>query len=148
YPFYYAFDGAPPPPRTGAAHAPIYPYGPFAAGDGKTVMLGLQNEREWMVFCRDVLPGPALATNPRFASNSRRSAAREALREIIVDAFASLTAAEVVRRLDDAGIANARMNDMSEVWNHAQLTARQRWTEVGSPAGPIPALMPPAMPHH
>jgi len=147
YPFYYAFDGAPPPPRTGAAHATIYPYGPFTAGDGKIVMLGLQNEREWTVFCRDVLRDAALATDPRFASNSRRSAAREALREIIVDAFASLTAAEVVRRLDDAGIANARMNDMSEVWNHAQLAARQRWTEVGSPAGPIPALVPPAMPH-
>ena len=147
YPFYYAYDGAPPPSRTGAAHATIYPYGPFAAGDGKIVMLGLQNEREWTVFCRDVLRDAALATDPRFASNSRRSATREALREIIVDAFASLTAAEVVRRLDDAGIANARMNDMSEVWSHAQLAARQRWTEVGSPAGPIPALVPPAIPH-
>ena len=146
YPFYYAYDGAPPPPRTGAAHATIYPYGPFAAGDGKIVMLGLQNEREWAVFCSDVLRDAALASDARFASNSRRSAARDALREIIVDAFASLTATEVVRRLDDAGIANARMNDMSEVWGHAQLAARKRWTEVGSPAGPIPALVPPAMP--
>ena len=147
YPFYYAYAGAAPPPRTGAAHATIYPYGPFVAGDGKIVMLGLQNEREWAVFCDEVLRDAALATDSRFASNSRRTFAREELREIIVDAFASLTAAEVVARLDAAGIANARMNDMHEVWNHAQLAARERWTEVGSPAGPIPALIPPAMPH-
>ncbi|MET0205522.1 MAG: CaiB/BaiF CoA-transferase family protein [Casimicrobiaceae bacterium] len=147
YPFYYAYDGAPPPPRTGAAHATIYPYGPFVAGDGKIVMLGLQNEREWALFCEQVLRNAALATDGRFASNSRRTAARDELRDIIVDAFASLTAAEVVGRLDGAGIANARMNDMQEVWEHAQLRARKRWTEVGSPAGPIPALIPPAMPH-
>jgi itaconate CoA-transferase len=147
YPFYYAYDGAPPPPRTGAAHATIYPYGPFVAGDGKIVMLGLQNEREWAVFCEQVLRNAALATDSRFASNSRRTAARDELRKIIVDAFASLTAAEVVARLDGAGIANARMNDMGEVWQHAQLAARKRWTTVGSPAGPIPALVPPAMMH-
>jgi len=147
YPFYYAYAGAAPPPRTGAAHATIYPYGPFVAGDGKIVMLGLQNEREWAVFCDEVLRNAALAMDSRFASNSRRTSAREELREIIVDAFASLTAAEVVGRLDAAGIANARMNDMHEVWEHAQLAARKRWTEVGSPAGPIPALVPPAMPH-
>jgi itaconate CoA-transferase len=147
YPFYYAYDGAPPPPRTGAAHATIYPYGPFVAGDGKIVMLGLQNEREWAVFCEQVLRNAALATDSRFASNSRRTAARDELRKIIVDAFASLTAAEVVARLDGAGIANARMNDMGEVWQHAQLAARKRWTTVGSPAGPIPALIPPAMMH-
>ena len=80
YPLYYAFDGAAPPPRTGAAHATIYPYGPFPAGDGKVVMLGLQNEREWAVFCRDVLGQPALATDERFATNSKRNATREALR--------------------------------------------------------------------
>ncbi len=147
YPFYYAYDGAPPPPRSGAAHATIYPYGPFAAGDGKIVMLGLQNEREWAVFCSEVLRDPALATDLRFASNSKRTAARDELRDIIVDAFASLTAAEVVARLDDVGIANARMNDMHELWDHAQLAARKRWTTVDSPAGPIPALIPPALMH-
>ena len=145
YPLYYASDGAPPPLRTGAAHATIYPYGPFPAGDGKTVMLGLQNEREWGVFCRDVLRNPGLATDARFASNSRRTAARDALRPIIVDTFATLTAAEVVARLDEAGIANARMNDMHAVWSHAQLAARDRWTQVDSPAGTIPALLPPGM---
>jgi hypothetical protein len=85
YPLYYAFDGAAPPPRAGAAHATIYPYGPFPAGDGKTVMLGLQNEREWVAFCRFVLEQPALATDPRFVSNAARTAAREALRAIIVE---------------------------------------------------------------
>ena len=146
YPLYYAHDGAPPPPRTGAAHATIYPYGPFPAGDGKIVMLGLQNEREWTVFCEKVIRNAPLAADPRFASNSRRTTAREELRAIIVDAFKGLTAAEVVARLDAAGIANARMNDMHEVWEHAQLKARGRWTTVETPAGAIAALLPPALP--
>ncbi|MFY9510102.1 MAG: CaiB/BaiF CoA-transferase family protein [Rubrivivax sp.] len=143
FPMYYAYDGAPPPPRSGAAHATIYPYGPFPAGDGKTVMLGLQNEREWLVFCEQVLQQPALAAEARFASNARRNAAREALRALIVQAFAVLSAAEVVARLDAAGIANAQVNTMADVWAHAQLQARGRWTEVDSPAGPLPALRPP-----
>ncbi len=143
YPLYYAYNGADPPPRAGAAHATIYPYGPFPAGDGKIVMLGLQNEREWAVFCDKVLGAPALAADERFASNSKRTVAREALRAIIVAAFASLTAAQVIERLDAAGIANARMNDMHEVWSHPQLQARQRWIEVDTPAGRIPALLPP-----
>jgi crotonobetainyl-CoA:carnitine CoA-transferase CaiB-like acyl-CoA transferase len=146
YPLYYAFDGAEPPPRSGAAHATIYPYGPFPAGDGRIVMLGLQNEREWAVFCRDVLMQPALATDDRFATNSKRNAAREALRAIIVAAFAPLTAAKVIERLDAAGIANARMNDMHEVWAHPQLAARGRWVDVDTPAGKVPALVPPGMP--
>ncbi len=143
YPLYYAYDGAPPPPRAGAAHATIYPYGPFPAGDGRTVMLGLQNEREWSAFCRTVLLQPALADDPRFASNTQRSAHREALRTIIVDAFAALGAAEVLRRLDEAQIANAQVNTMHELWQHPQLQARRRWTEVATPNGPIPALLPP-----
>ena len=144
YPLYYAYEGAPPPARTGAAHATIYPYGPFAAGDGKIVMLGLQNEREWAVFCDKVIGNADLATDPRFSSNSRRTAARDALRAIVVESFARLTADEVVARLDAAQIANARMNGMEEVWNHAQLKARGRWTEVATSAGPIAALRPPA----
>jgi len=143
YPLYYAFDGAPPPPRTGASHATIYPYGPFPAGDGGTVMLGLQNEREWAAFCETVLLRPALAADPRFGSNSKRTAERAALREIIVQTFASLTAAQVVQRLEAAQIANARVNTMAEVWQHPQLKARERWREVGSPVGPLPALLPP-----
>ena len=143
YPLYYAFDGATAPPRTGDAHATITPYGPFTAGDGKTVMLGLQNEREWEVFCRAVLDRPDLASDPRFSSSSRRTANRRELEAAIVASFASLTSEQLIARLDAAQIANARMNDMHDVWEHPQLRARGRWTEVATPAGPIPALLPP-----
>jgi itaconate CoA-transferase len=143
YPLYYAFDGAEPPPRSGAAHATIYPYGPFPAGDGGVVMLGLQNEREWQVFCQRVLERPALAGDPRFASNAARTVARDALRAIVVEAFAALGTEQVVARLDAAQIANARVNTMAEVWAHPQLRARGRWTEVETPSGPVPALLPP-----
>ncbi len=143
YPMYYAFDGAPPPPRTGAAHATIYPYGPFPTGDGGSVMLGLQNEREWVSFCARVLLQPALAEDARFAGNARRVAAIDALRPIIVAAFAGLSAAELAARLDAAQIANARVNTMHEVWEHPQLKARDRWREVGSSVGPLPAMLPP-----
>ncbi|MCZ2105500.1 MAG: CoA transferase [Burkholderiales bacterium] len=143
YPMYYAFEGAPPPPRTGASHASIYPYGPFAVGDGGTVMLGLQNEREWKAFCEQVLDDAPLATDPRFDANARRSAHRDELRALIVQAFAGMTTAQVEARLDAAGIANARMNDMAGLWRHPQLAARERWAQVGSPAGEIPALLPP-----
>ena len=144
FPLYYAFEGAPPPPRTGAFHATIFPYGPFPAGDGGTVMLGLQNEREWAAFCREVLGEPGLAGDERFDSNVRRVANRDALTAVIVAGFARLTAPEVVARLDAAGIANAAVNDMRALWAHPQLAARGRWREVGTPAGPVPALLPPA----
>lgn len=143
YPLYYAFDGAPPPPRMGESHATIYPYGPFPAGDGKVVMLGLQNEREWQAFCETVLLQPALAREERFASNSRRSAARQELRQIIVDAFSGLTSDQVIERLDAAQIASANVNDMHAVWEHPQLKARKRWREVDTSAGRVPALLPP-----
>ncbi|QJY31643.1 CoA transferase [Diaphorobacter sp. JS3050] len=145
YPMYYAFDGAPPPPRTGASHASIYPYGPFVAGDGKTVMLGLQNEREWKAFCDAVLQRPEVATDARFDSNGQRNAHRDALQALILQEFSTLSAAQVVERLDQAGIANARVNDMADLWAHPQLAARQRWIEVDSPVGRIPALLPPGV---
>ncbi|MGE8064969.1 CaiB/BaiF CoA transferase family protein [Pseudomonas sp. NPDC089569] len=143
YPLYYAYNDAPPPPRAGASHSTIYPYGPFPAGDGGVVMLGLQNEREWRSFCEAVLQQPTLADDPRFASNPQRSANRIELRQIILALFADLTADAVVQRLDEAQIANARVNDMAKVWQHPQLRARDRWREVGSPAGTVPALLPP-----
>jgi itaconate CoA-transferase len=143
YPMYYAMDNASPPPRSAAAHATIYPYGPFAAGDGGTVMLGLQNEREWVQFCQHVLQQPALASDARFDSNARRNANRQDLQTIILDTFAALTAEQVIARLDVAQIANARMNTMAELWAHPQLKARERWTSVDSPAGELPALLPP-----
>ena len=145
YPLYYAFEGAAPPPRSGAAHATIYPYGPFPAGDGATVMLGLQNEREWEVFCRKVLEQPALASDPRYASNALRVAAREELHRLIVATFASMSSEQVVARLDTAQIANARVNTMGDVWTHPQLKARGRWVDVETPAGKVPALLPPGL---
>jgi crotonobetainyl-CoA:carnitine CoA-transferase CaiB-like acyl-CoA transferase len=143
FPMYYAYQGANPPVRAGASHASIYPYGPFPAGDGGTVMLGLQNEREWKTFCDQVLMQPQLAQDPRFANNSLRHQHRNDLHELIRQAFAGLSTEQVVQRLEDAGIANARMNDMAGLWAHPQLKARQRWREVDSPAGQIPALLPP-----
>jgi len=146
FPLYYAYDGTEPPVRAGASHATIYPYGPFPAGDGKVVMLGLQNEREWAVFCDKVLEQPDLKTDPRFSSGPRRSTARKELYQIIARAFAHLTAEQIVKRLDDAQIGNARMNDMREVWEHAQLRARERWMDVDSPVGKIRAMLPPGVP--
>ncbi|MDI9332154.1 MAG: CaiB/BaiF CoA-transferase family protein [Alphaproteobacteria bacterium] len=143
FPMYYAYQCATPPARAGASHASIYPYGPFPAGDGGTVMLGLQNEREWKIFGEQVLLQPNLVADERFASNSQRHHNRAALYELIRQAFAPLSTEQVVQRLEDAGIANARMNDMAGLWAHPQLKARERWREVGSPAGPIPALLPP-----
>ncbi len=143
YPMYYAYAGAPPPPRAGAAHATIFPYGPFPCGDGKTAMLGLQNEREWATFCAKVLLQPALADDPRFAGNASRVAHRDALRSIIVEAFSALTAAQVMARLEAAQIANAEVKDMAGLWAHEQLAARERWRDVDTPAGKVPALLPP-----
>jgi itaconate CoA-transferase len=143
YPLYYAFEGAPPPPRTAASHASIYPYGPFQVGDGGSVILGVQNEREWAQFCEKVLCDAKLASDPRFASNAQRNANRAELKALILAAFSPLNTAQVEQRLDEAQIANARMNDMAGLWAHPQLTARGRWRSVGSPAGDIPALLPP-----
>ena len=143
YPLYYSIDGASPPRRTGASHATIYPYGPFPAGDGKNVMLGLQNEREWAGFCDKVLLRPELAKEERFSSNSKRSAARDELRQIIVDAFAPLTAEQVIERLETAQIANAHLNTMQDVWDHPQLKGRKRWREIDTAVGKVPALLPP-----
>jgi itaconate CoA-transferase len=146
FPLYYAYNGAPAPVRAGASHATIYPYGPFEVGDGSAVMLGLQNEREWAIFCDKVLEKPELKSEDRFSSATRRSDARKALYRIIVDAFSALTGPEVVARLDAAKIGNAAMNDMQQVWEHAQLAARNRWAEVDTPVGKIKAMMPPGMP--
>jgi itaconate CoA-transferase len=106
-------------------------------------MLGLQNEREWQAFCDQVLLQPALAADPRFDTNARRSAARQELRALIVEAFASMSAAQVALGLDRAGIANAQVNDMAQVWEHPQLKARDRWVTIDTPGGPVPAMLPP-----
>ncbi|MEV5749706.1 CaiB/BaiF CoA-transferase family protein [Actinoallomurus sp. NPDC052308] len=143
YPYYYAAYGGTPPGRTGAEHATIAPYGPHRTGDGHQVFIGLQNEREWAALCEHVLRRPELARDERFARNSLRVEHRAELTALIEDAFADATADEAIRRLDEAGIANARLRSMEEFAGHPQLAARDRWRQVGSPVGPLNALLPP-----
>jgi len=144
FPAYFAHYGGEEPKRSGASHAAIAPYGPFECGDGEIVFLGIQNEREWARFCEEVLVRPELAEDERFASNSERVANREALHEEIENVFAQLTEDEAIERLEEAGIANARLRTIRQFLDHPQLEARDRWREVGSPVGPLRALLPPA----
>jgi len=142
YAIYYSLGGSAP-RRTGASHATIAPYGPSNSGDDKVVYLGLQNEREWKRFCEVVLQKPELATDFRYDSNAKRVQNREQLDVDIQEVFQKLTAAEIIARLETAQIANARMNTVQEFVNHPQLKARNRWATVGSPVGPLSALLPP-----
>ena len=142
FPAYFAHYGGTPPPRSGAYHATIVPYGPFDASDG-TVFLSVQNEREFERFCSVVLGNAALKDDPRFSSGPARLRNREAMHAAIESEFRNLQTSELIERLERAGIANARMNDMQGFWNHPQLAARGRWAKVGSPAGPLDALKPP-----
>ncbi len=143
YPLYYSMDGAEPPPRTGAVHATIYPYGPFITGDGGVVMFGLQNDREWACFCETVLERPDLGSDPKFLSNAQRAEERGSLDPLLELTFARFTSSEILDRLERAQIANARVNTMHDVWEHPQLVARGRWTNVQTAVGPMPALLPP-----
>jgi itaconate CoA-transferase len=143
FPAYFSAYGGTPPPRSGAYHATIVPYGPFRAGDGKTVFLSIQNEREFARFCDKVLGKAALAADPRFSTSPARMQHREAMHAEIEKVFAGLTAAQVVARLEAAEIANARLNTMQEFWEHPQLAARGRWASVDSSAGELKALKPP-----
>jgi itaconate CoA-transferase len=143
YPAYYTLYGGTAPPRTGASHATIAPYGPSQSGDGKTVYLGLQNEREWKRFCDIVLQKPELASDPLFDSNAKRVRNRTQLDQAIEEVFGKLTAAEITARLELAQIANARLNTVQEFLEHPQLQARNRWAQVESPVGPLHMLRPP-----
>jgi len=131
------------PPRAGAKHAAIAPYGPFPSGDGKTVFLGIQNERDWQRFCAEVLRQPEMATDARFANGPARVTNRDALEAIIAAVLSGLTRAEAIARLEAAGIANASMNSIADLVAHPQHAARDRWSQVASPAGPIDVLAPP-----
>jgi itaconate CoA-transferase len=142
YAAYYTFSGSAP-ARSGANHATIAPYGPVISGDNKIVCLGLQNEREWKKFCEMVLENPQLFADARFDSNAKRVQNRPQLDLVMQEVFQKLTAAEIIARLESAQIANARMNTVQEFVEHPQLKARKRWSAVGSPAGPLPALLPP-----
>jgi itaconate CoA-transferase len=143
FPAYFGAYGGTPPPRSGAYHATIVPYGPFRAGDGKTVFLSIQNEREFARFCDKVLGNAQLAKDARFATGPARLQNREAMHAAIEKVFGTLTAAQVVERLEAAEIANARLNTVQEFWDHPQLAARGRWVNVDSSAGELKALKPP-----
>ena len=145
FPLYYAYAGAPPPPRAGAAHATIYPYGPFEAGDGKIVMMAIQNEREWRAFCERFLARPELADHPDYAGNAQRNAHRDVLGAIIAARFTELSGTQAADLLEAVPVAHAHVNTMADVWAHPQLAARRRWHEVATPAGPVPALVPPGL---
>jgi itaconate CoA-transferase len=142
-PAYYAGDGHPPPPRSGANHASIAPYGPVRTGDGGALVLGIQNAREWSRFCIDVLGQPDLADDERFNANVRRVEHRAALQSAIEAAFAAMSTSAVVEKLESAGIAWARMNSIEQFLHHPQLSSRDCWREIGSPAGPLRATIPP-----
>lgn len=144
FPLYYSYDGAPPPPRAGAAHATIYPYGPFTAADGTVVMMAIQNEREWRAFCEGFMGDASLADDPRFASNSVRNDNRDALGALVSARFHDLTGDAAAALLAAVPVAHAHVNEMSDVWSHPQLSARDRWRSVETPGGSVPALAPPA----
>ncbi len=143
HPLNYTHFGGKQPQRSGPDHATIVPYGRFKCGDGAYVMLGIQNEREWAKFCAGVLGMPGLATDDKYNNNTKRTSRRAEVVALIEEVFSRMKAEEVVAKLDAADIANARINTPQEVWDHPQLKARNRWREVGSPAGPLPVLLPP-----
>jgi itaconate CoA-transferase len=142
-PMYYAAYGGHSPRRCGAAHSTIAPYGPYRTRDGDAIVVSVQNEREWMSFCRDVLGDPALHRDPGFATNSDRVQHTRALDDIIERVTAALGSKELVGRLEKANIAYGTINDVHAFMNHPQLSARDRWRSVGSPVGALRALLPP-----
>ena len=142
-PAYYTAYGGKEPPRTGAAHATIAPYELFVTADHVEIYLGIQNNREWVRFCEKVLGQPELAEDPRFDSNALRVEHRSALHALIAEVFADAPATEIIGRLQAASIAYARRNSMDEFLEHPQLSARDRWRDIGSPIGPLRALQPP-----
>ncbi len=143
FPLYYAYDGAEPPPRSGADHASIYPYGAFTTQDGKVIMVGLQNEREWKVFCKTILHDVELIADARFASNDLRSTNRAQLKEIIQTRIIKFSATQLAAELDSAQIAFAHVNDMESVWKHPQLRALQRIVTIETPNGAVQSFLPP-----
>lgn len=143
YAAYYTTYGGTAPTRAGASHAAIAPYGPFMSGDGKEIILAVQNEREWSRFCDKVLKQPELNNDPRFVSNPQRVENRPAVDGIVSAELQKLTTEQIIARLEDAQIAYARLNSVQEFVDHPQLAARGRWRDVDSPVGPLRALLPP-----
>ncbi|MEU9291123.1 CaiB/BaiF CoA-transferase family protein [Streptomyces sp. NPDC048275] len=144
-PAYYTRHGGTQPPRIGTQHATIAPYGAYTAADGKDVLFSIQNEREWVALCERFLQRPDLVADVRFATGSARVAHRGELNEVVAARFARSDSAEVMKLLDEAGIANAGVNDVEEFLAHPVLSARDRWRDVPLPGGAmVPALLPPA----
>ncbi|MFE7137847.1 CaiB/BaiF CoA transferase family protein [Streptomyces sp. NPDC057644] len=143
HPLHQGMHGSAPPARTGLAHSVIAPYDAFATVDGEQVLLSVQNDREWRRLAEQVLGRPELAEDPEFATNAARTANRERTDGTVGRALACLTGEEALARLEAAGIACARLNTVADVAAHPQLAARDRWREVGSPVGPLRALLPP-----
>jgi itaconate CoA-transferase len=141
-PAYFSRYGGQPPQRTGARHPSISPYGPFKVSDG-SVFFGIQNEREWHIFCHDILGWPDLAADPRFAGNTDRVSRNAELTAIIQEAFAGLDGERVITLLGQAGIASARLRTPGELTRHPQLLARHRFRTVRTPGGAIDAFLPP-----
>jgi crotonobetainyl-CoA:carnitine CoA-transferase CaiB-like acyl-CoA transferase len=142
FPIYYARYGGAAPVPAGASHAAIAPYGPFRTRE-TDVVLAIQNDREWVAFCEQVLRRPDLTRDERFGTGPARVTYREQLRAEIEAVFATLAPEELAARLTGARIAHARRNGLAELIEHPQLAERGRWTEVGSPVGPLAALIPP-----
>lgn len=130
------------PGRTGVRHNMIAPYGAYACADGM-VYFSVQNEREWQRFCSEILSLPALANDPRFATNASRVRNRLELEGLIEEGLRSRSRSEILLLLDRARIANSQVNDVAGAAQHPQLAARRRWVDVDSPVGTIPALVPP-----
>ncbi|MDQ8702991.1 CaiB/BaiF CoA-transferase family protein [Streptomyces sp. LHD-70] len=143
HPLHHAMHGGEPPVRTGLAHAVIAPYDAYATADGARVLLSVQNDREWRRLAEMVLERPELADDPAYATNAARTAHRAATDELVAKALGRLDVDTALARLEKAGIACARLRDVTEVAEHPQLAARGRWREVGSPVGSLRALLPP-----
>jgi itaconate CoA-transferase len=131
------------PQRSADSHPSLYPYGRFHCRGGRSLNIGIQNDREWVRLCTDVLGRPDLAHDPRVSRNIDRSRNRELVDEVMESTFAELDVEEVAERLESADIAFGMVNDMADLADHPQLAARDRWRDVQTPAGPRRALRPP-----
>lgn len=142
YPLYVTAYTGEQPPRAGLSHPVIAPYDAYPAADGE-VLIGIQNDRGWARLATDVIGRPELVTDPDFATNVARVRNRARVDAVVAEATKKFTAGELVRRLDEAGIASARLNSVRQLIDHPQLAERDRWREVDTPVGKIDALLPP-----
>ncbi|MCW7943019.1 CoA-transferase [Streptomyces hygroscopicus] len=143
HPLHHAMHDGTPPARTGLAHAVIAPYNAYPTADGGRVLLSVQNDREWQRLAAQVLGQPELGTDPAYATNAARVARRERTDALVAKALGALGTDRAMARLEAADIACARLRDLRDVAEHPQLAARERWREVGTPVGPLRALLPP-----